>query len=532
MKRKIYGLLLLLAVCCSRESVEFPEMSEPALEVDLYQPGRQASFGEQTGHPFSMENVLKAYGNLPVETRAAFSADQIAPTHKYVRFVPTCDDEADAVLRHTELDIYQYPLDCEITEGFIGINNPFEINGYPQYWTVVPADCPLNSFDCPYEVESELWMPKYLEEVPVRSTEWRFESKLLDELCREQGISNPVSPDTKGSSKYYPEGYVKYSDTELGIVGIEGMVVEAYTFWHNYKATSTNTGYLNYGSASFKGDFKYRIKFSRDDFAIRVGNEKSDLEYVTSNTYGALNRTFTGEYAKYSVIFQAAQRYYYQANEGIPRPPMNGTWKACLRFHVYNYTDEQGRGIGLFSFDDRDLLVNRPVVLIWEYNGTEELSSDELYGTAIHELTHAMHFNMDPDLYISIEKRVGESLARGVELYWTMQRYPDYTLDGNYSIDFYTAIMRDLTDGKKMVQCNWVGEDGDPYAENTSKAYSDKIDSAYTIPEMVEAVKTCKTPQDWYTMIQTLYPNRIPLDLYLVEAFRFWFSGFEEYYVN
>ena len=532
MKRNICGLLLLLVVGCSRESVEFPEISELAPDVDLYQPGRLATFGEQTGHPFSMENVLKAYGNLPVETRAAFSADQIAPTHKYVRFVPTCDDEADAVLSHTELDIYQYPLDCEITEGFVGIDNPFAVNGFPQYWTVVPADCPLDQFDCPYEVESDLWMPEYLEEAPVRSSEWRFDFELLDELCREQGMVNPVSPDTKGSTKYYPEGYVKYSDTELGIVGIEGMVVEAYTFWHNYKATSTSTGYLNYGSASFKGDFKYRIKFSRDDFAIRVGNEKSDLEYVTDNTYSALNRTFTGESAKYSVIFQAAQRYYYQENEGIPRPPMNGTWKACLRFHVYDFSDEEGRGIGAFTFDKRDLLVERPVVLIWEYSGTYELSSDELYGAAIHELTHAMHFNMDTDLYGSIEKRVKESFAFGLQYYLTTQRYSDYWAnhrDDYCTINQYADIMRDLADGDKMVSCSEaVDNDGNKVPSGFPTMYHDKISYAFTIPELVETVKTCKTPQDWYTRILTLYPNRVPIDVYLMDPFKFWYTDFEK----
>ena len=534
MKRNICGLLLLLVVGCSRESVEFPEMSELAPDVDLYQPGRLATFGEQTGHPFSMENVLKAYGNLSVETRAAFSADQIAPTHKYVRFVPTCDGEADAVLSHTELDIYQYPLDCEITEGFVGIDNPFAVNGFPQYWTVVPADCPLDQFDCPYEVESDLWMPEYLEDAPVRSSEWRFDFELLDELCREQGVVNPVSPDTRGSSTYYPRGNVKYSDTELGIVGIEGMVVEAYTFWHNYKATSVGSmGNLNFGSASFKGDFRYRIKFKRDDFAVRESENKTDLEYITDKTTLGLYRTFMGNDAKYCSVFQAAQRYYYKPID-IPRPPKNGFWKACLRIQVLPEQAALNGIMGEYKELDRVILADRPMVYIFGMKREGETKVDrtsvELYGTAIHELTHAMHNEMEGGSYDAVEHRVKESLARGIQLYLTTQRYPNYSLEGSYSIDFYTAIMRDLADGIKMVECNQFESEGDHYAIRPLKAYSDRIDSAYTIPELVEAVKTCRTPQDWYTRIQALYPNRVPLDIFLIEAFNFWFSGFEELY--
>jgi hypothetical protein len=247
---------------------------------------------------------------------------------------------------------------------------------------------------------------------------------------------------------------------------------------------------------------------------------------------GRLNRTFTGESAKYSVIFQAAQRYYYQENEGIPRPPMNGTWKACLRFHVYDFSDEEGRGIGAFTFDKRDLLVERPVVLIWEYSGTYELSSDELYGAAIHELTHAMHFNMDTDLYGSIEKRVKESFAFGLQYYLTTQRYSDYWAnhrDDYCTINQYADIMRDLADGDKMVSCSEaVDNDGNKVPSGFPTMYHDKISYAFTIPELVETVKTCKTPQDWYTRILTLYPNRVPIDVYLMDPFKFWYTDFEK----
>jgi len=89
--------------------------------------------------------------------------------------------------------------------------------------------------------------------------------------------------------------------------------------------------------------------------------------------------------------------------------------------------------------------------------------------------------------------------------------------------------MRDLADGDKMVSCSEaVDNDGKKVPSGFPTMYHDKISYAFTIPELVETVKTCKTPQDWYMRILTLYPNRVPIDVYLMDPFKFWYTDFEK----
>ncbi|MBO7616186.1 MAG: hypothetical protein J6T22_03170 [Bacteroidales bacterium] len=524
MKKVLSFLLVLLVISCSKEGIENVENMSKLIEEESFPI---ATFGEQTGHPFSMENVLTAYYNLPIETRSSFDLDQIVPTHKYVCFVPTSEDEMDSIQRKNDLDYYQYPLDCEITEGFVGIDNPFMINGFPRYWCVVPNDCPLDAFGCPYVIESELWMPDDPNEVKVKSSDnMSFVMALLNEICYEHGMANPYSVETKASNHYYPGGYVKYYDSVLGLIGVEGMVVEAYTFWHNYKATSLSNGVLNFGSHTFNGSFRYRIKFKRDDFAIRKEDNNSDLEYVTAQVTTPLTQVFSGEYAKYCVIFQAAQRFYYQPID-IPRPPENGFWKACLRLQVFPNTSN-GNTVGQHNIEDRWwFLADRPVIKIWGYSAGEENTSDELYGGAIHELAHSMHYNMDKNLYSSIEKRVKESVAFGIQCYLADQRYSSYS--ANYADDYrlinlYTEIMKDLTDGVKMVYCYDAVDNGGYYLySGFQSSYYDNISSTYSIPELIEAVRTCTTPLNWYSRILSLYPGRLSTTTDLHTAFHFWF---------
>lgn len=455
MKKTIISVLFVLTafISCTKE-FEKGDFSVPEVEPSGFV---LATFGPQTGHPFSMENVLKAYGNLPSETRASFSGETIYPTHIYVRFMPSTEEELWNVKQRKDLDVYQYPLDCEVTEGFVGIDNPFLLNGFPQLWAVVSEDYSINEIGCPYEIESELWMPD-LDSIKVRSQSsvdiHDFYEDLMEELCYEQNLTDECSGSaTRSSSTYYPGGILKYVDTSFGETAVYGMEVEAYTFWHNYKTTSLVSGYLYFGGKSFSGSFRYRAKFSLNDFAIRNGYSKSDLEYVTDKTTKGFNKTFSGEYSKYCVVFAAAHRYYYQSLS-IPRPPMNGFWKACLRIHVF--PNDSGDSLGNYSTDERGFLADRAEIEVYGHGSSSERSSDELYATTIHELTHAMHYNINKDLYYSIEKSVKESLARGIQLYLTQIRYPSYSMhNGYYNINRYTGFMRDLTDSRKNVNCSF-----------------------------------------------------------------------------
>ena len=274
---------------------------------------------------------------------------------------------------------------------------------------------------------------------------------------------------------------------------------------------------------SFSGKFRYRIKFSLDDFAIRTEDNKSDLEYISDKTTSSFNMVFSESYSIYCAVFQAAERYYYESID-LPRPPMNGFWKACLRLCVYPNSVAPGGELGNYETVSRLILADRPVVSIFglgKFSGKQ--SSDSIYGTTIHELTHAAHYGLDTELYPEVEHRVRESIATGVELYLARQRYSSYP-EPSYSINGYTAIMRDLVDGVKHISCfSHYDDDWNYSLYSSSKSYYDSISSAFTYSELVEAVKTCSTPEDWQKRILLLYPSRVD-KVKIEKAFEYWFD--------
>lgn len=515
-----FALFVVLLFLFSCNKTDFVSVDLPRKETANYISLQYAKFGPQTGLPFAMENVLAAFNSIKTKSSAPFSEDDITPTHLYVRFTPTTLEELDSVKGLKDITIYQFPLDCEVSDGIIGPNNPFVKNGFPQYWCIVPIDYDLDIIDCSYEIESELWQPSFLDDTETIATT-PFEMNLYSEICHEQGLEM-ASPIATKTTKYYPGGYVKYNDTQLGTIGIEGMEVDAFNTWHNYKAYSTNTGYLNYGSHYFTSSFKYRVKFERDDFAVKLDSTHTDLEYITSSTTGSYNQVFINTLAKFSVIFQAAYRYYYQDLD-IPRPPFNETWSACLRICVHPDVSNHQGSSGLFTLDIRWPLANRPIVKVWGWGDSGEYDSDELYAITIHELTHAMHYNLDSDLYPQIEHRVKESLAYAIQHYLTHQRYPNHSNPFPATINYYTHIMRDLVDGTKTVQCN-VAYDGSTLTVYSQPlTYVDTISYLYTYAELVEALKTCVTPLAWKNRIYSLYPGRAT-QTQLDNAFNFWFN--------
>ncbi|MBO4455929.1 MAG: hypothetical protein J5695_04010 [Bacteroidales bacterium] len=485
-----------------------------------------ATFGEQTGHPFAINRVKDILYSLPTEVVRNIDISSLKPTHYYVRFMPSSREEMELIQLRKELNLYPYPLDCEITEGFVGINNPFLINGFPQFWAIVPIDYIIDGIGCSVAIESELWCPSFLCESENAAKESiltkNMEQLLYDIICNSVETDSTDNGSQRNTSSYYPLGYVRYQDdTFNSICGLQGMEVEAYSFWNSYTGISNVNGYVSFGSNSFNGSFRFRLKFYRDDFSIKVEDSTSDLEYVTDSGTNSLNVLFSGDYSKYSAAFYAAQRYYYQLLD-IPRPPVSSFWLARLWIHVHPVDAHTQGWYGYYHTEFGVFLwINRPTIHVYgkDRDGLSIMSSG-IYGTTIHELTHAMHYGIDSDLYYSIQPRVKESLARGIELYLTTQRYPGYTV--GYNINRYTALMRDLTDGVKTVSCSYYYYDDTGSTPIEPMTYNDNVNGSYTYAELVEAIKTCTTPQQWFSRTYSLY-NRV-IGPVLYAPFRFWFD--------
>lgn len=515
MKQK--GLLLCLLVTFFCVSFHSSLMGQAI--IDGFTGIKQARFGPQYGHPFSLQNVFEAFDHMDTKSRGGVTKDMLRPTHKYVRFMPASESELYNLKQLEGLNLFPYPLDCEITEGFVGIDNPFLVNGFPQYWSIVRYDYPLNTINCAFAVESELLL--FDEEINGEKEVYSvsFINNMIKELVSSIYIDGNF--DLSGDRNAYPWGYVRYMDTVFGQKGVEGIIVEAFNFWQSRSKITNSQGYFEMHEYNFILPYSFRVKFSRSDFALRNEDNTTDLEYVTG-TQQSYRVVFSGNEAKYCPVFQAAELLYYGQTD-VPSPPLNDLWSACLRIHVFpNISDPYHSSVGFFEKTE-SFLGDRPELTVYglHVNGAD-MSSDELYGTAIHELGHAIHYGLDTELFSSIQQRVKESIANGIEYHFTLLRYPLYNFF-SYSVDMYTDIVRDLCDGVKLACCNWRYD----YSSGNTNAYydeyNDEIGSTYTITSVIEAVRTCTSPQAWKSRLYYhTSPHATGEDL--MSAFTFWFD--------
>ena len=140
-----------------------------------------------------------------------------------------------------------------------------------------------------------------------------------------------------------------------------------------------------------------------------------------------------------------------------------------------------------------------------------------LYGTVIHELAHAAHWNMGRRDYNRADIVVAESWANGVE--WELTRMVYSTYVPWYNRLAYTGIVQDMIDGTKTTTSSSYYESRSKPFVYSEKSYSDKV-SGYTIRQLEDALRGKRTWNDWRDNIKNKYNNGT--ENHLDAAFSFW----------
>lgn len=105
--------------------------------------------------------------------------------------------------------------------------------------------------------------------------------------------------------------------------------------------------------------------------------------------------SFKGGYAEYyGTIHNAAHMYYYTPRFGFASPPKNGTWKRQMKIAARHKA-------GTSSHINARSLYFGSQVSIQEWGR----GSERVFGTTIHELTHAAHFDFDKSSYNALVKK-------------------------------------------------------------------------------------------------------------------------------
>jgi hypothetical protein len=556
-KQSFYFLFLtligMMIYSCQNDDDFLEPQSKESFETEIDLTfGEKIILGKQLENPFSVENMRKAWININNSSQnLSRSSTEVAPatTHYYVKFIPKNSEELGIIEKDSSLIAYDYPLDYEILEMGDYYHDPEVPIEQPTYhYASVEIGKPLPR-DIEYEILSDLFIPD-IEEIGEE-----LYDNLIDEALR---LTNNLETDTTEKSlfsrrsKWRPAGTIKVWDANIGQTPTTTRVFSHWEYYdcggngddilpiaqktvqlekiikpiddqcrravYRYITTITNGSYVpvegvkvrarrwftthtgitnSQGRYSCNGRFRrpanYKIKWKRHDFSIRW-SWLSSAKYNGPKKEGDWNLNIKGgtqEY--YATVFRAAHHYYYKDIKGLNRPPQNSFWKTQLKINA-NTKDKENLGVHV-SFWRAFGLYN--AIGIYTYGE----SSRQTYATTIHELAHASHWNTEKSLFLnfnSIDSKVKESWARGVQ--WELSRmvYPDY-LGGQRSTGDYTLVVSDIIDDDFITT----------QPNNNQGYYNDSRDqvSGYTIKQIEDALKGQKTWNNWRDNIINKYTN-------------------------
>lgn len=519
MKKKLaLPVLLLLLVSCSENGTFEVQPASPVAEVQ--EPEGMMVLGEQLNNPYSVANMQKALEALSPQTKSGIGEETISATHRYVKFIPKTEEELSLLKTDSTLILYQYPLDYEIIQ-YGSYHDPNVPDDQP---TPLYCSIPIGK-ELPEGVEAVVLEYLYIPDeygVETRAASSLPES-FIDALVEKSfvltGNENDILPQTKGKSKWVPQGSVRYYDSEKGQeMPIAGLQVRCHRWFTTYTAYTKSDGTFKCGSSqTFKNPANYSIVYERYDFEIRDGF-LSTAKYDGPKDDGAWNVVFKKDdktQIYYSTIFRAAYRYYYGSIHGISRPPQNDIFKTQLKIKA---SKEDYEGYGGFSKKPKYRFagIGNPIQ-IYSFGRSVE----RIYASTTHELAHAAHWNAYKSDYKNASDFVKESWARGVEHVFTRDVYPDYT-PSHYSTVSYTAIVRDLMDGVGLTKTSeeFLDTNTDKFDYySTPKRYIDNV-GGYSLIQIETSLKGTRNANDWKNNLKNLFNNET--EDYLDAAFDFW----------
>jgi len=195
--RKIYSLFVVLyyfflVACSDTENIENAKVSDKVTFIKPKTEGMIA-VGKKLDNPYTLKNMQQAYNNLKEngEMKSSFSSDELNASHLYVRFLPDDYQELELLWKIEGLELFDYPLDCELLSEGYGYHDPSIPEDRPTWqYCVVPV-----GFEFPnvaYEIIDECFIPDEDYLTMKSTTGVEFLSMLEREAFRITGNLKPV----------------------------------------------------------------------------------------------------------------------------------------------------------------------------------------------------------------------------------------------------------------------------------------------------------------------------------------------------
>jgi len=447
-------------------------------------------------NPYSVENMNKTFKNLILAKNAnAKDIPELEANFLYVRFLPYGKQGVHELKTYdTSLVLFKHPMDYnEIRKPVVYMDKSLPDSIIP-YFAAVPVGYEFGP--TPYEILQELFLTQPLEEDDGDDSEdSRFaEAKRANQSnkdiaaylknedlkpCQLEMAAFPNSERFNAETesrpnkilakntpanidnvvawslfsvfsaiipdRWRPSGTLKFKDEIKGEQPLVGVRVTAGYFYYWRSSKTDGNGYFQ-SPERWTFSVDYEANFDSDQFLLQNGHSwyGEDLEIEKNDKKSAWNETFTGDHAKWCVIWTAAWNYWYGNIYGLKRPRQNEWWNQSLEINVYyrNATD-WNEALGQYA---NGFFVEHINVLAY---GRTHLA---IYGTTIHEIAHSSHywnveaiFGMNSATFALLPKKLKESYATGIQRYLTNKRYGNDAWSRNYDSE-YTGIFEDLED--------------------------------------------------------------------------------------
>lgn len=405
----------------------------------------------------------------------------IEPTHLYVRFLPSSEEELQILKTDMLLGLYSYPLDYEIIQNGDYYHDPtLPDTAITWQYTVVNPDYVFP--DIKHEFLAELFILEERDDDQEEITSkngsmsvlaWEaLEDKALEITGNiEEGNSSNF---TEKASKWRPAGCIKVRDNIAGDIALVGAMVRARRWFTTHKGYTDSKGNFSC-DGRFRRDANYSIKWERKCWDIRSGTWGQAL-YNGPKKRGNWDFTITSRSSlRYATIHRAAYRHFYGNNLGIPRPyrAANGRWKIC-------YFDKDGSGDFWGNTGSPGAVL--PDIRIYGYRNGVKKDASLVFRTTTHKLGHASHcVSMGNVNYWQVSKIIYECWADAVEWALTNQEYEE--LGPKYP---YNSLAMQY----------W------PYESSSSTVFKDKIEYSSLFVDLVDSYN-----QSGRNTTSRTYPN-------------------------
>ena len=420
----LFGVFLSAALIfqsCNKE--ELQTVDDTKQSENIYNtegvPDGMMKLGKKLDNPYSLSNMKKAFAQT---TNLKSTAEDLQPTHLYVRFLPETTEEMAILTEDTTLKLYDYPFDYEVIEDGQYYHDPsIPLDKFTWLYTVVKPEYefpPVN-----YEILEEIYLPEESEE------EAELKSLAITGNLADGNLKSTLA------SKYKPSGQITLQDNSSNSEpGLRNVQIRLRN-WFRIDEVYTNASGSFTAEENFRGKVDIKIIFTNSHYKMRstlvnlfdnidykIANEVTSYKLVicrgdrTGSAPSGWNWKKDNELWAYATISNAVEDYYgYCSTENIGTPPntiriwansnkKDKSWGGSapmfshgMKYYTLNWDKWWKYATNVLYIPVTNVLMNvfqwfLPDV-IFNFNRNSLESSNELNETVFHELAHASHFN-------------------------------------------------------------------------------------------------------------------------------------------